>query len=59
MRQETKVCEGKITINEDGEEREIIVPLTVIETYHENGRKDCTIQVPRISTKSKTQNEEK
>ena len=42
---------GHATIKVDGVLRTVDLPLKIIETYHEDGRKDCTVQVPRIETK--------
>ena len=57
-REETRVQDGKMMIQKDGEIIEISVPLTITDTFHDDGRKDVTIQVPQISTGSKTNEEE-
>ena len=57
-REETRVQDGKMMIQKDGEIVEISVPLTITDTFYDDGRKDVTIQVPSISTGSKTNEEE-
>lgn len=57
-REETRVQDGKMMVQKDGEIIEISVPLTITDTFHDDGRKDVTIQVPQISTGSKTNEEE-
>ena len=57
-REETRVEDAKMMIQKDGEIVEISVPLTITDTFHDDGRKDVTIQVPSISTGSKANEEE-
>jgi hypothetical protein len=55
MRQEIKIQNGTISITQNGKTEEITVPLKIIETYHDDGSKDCTIQVPPLNTKASYQ----
>ena len=52
---ETRTQTGRITAIVNGEPRSIEVPLTIIDTYYPDGRKDCTIQVPRLEVNPQSQ----
>ena len=56
-REETRVEDAKMTVQKDGEFIEISVPLTITDTFHDDGRKDVTIQVPEITTGSRANQE--
>jgi len=57
-REETRVEDAKMTVQKDGEFIEISVPLTITDTFHDDGRKDVTIQVPEITTGSTANKED-
>jgi len=52
MRTETTKQKGSVSYYEDGEEKTQEVMLTIVETYHDDGSKDVTVIVPRVSTRS-------
>ena len=45
--------QGSVSVLVGGQTRTVPVTLTIIETYWESGRKDCTVKVPKLETKSK------
>ena len=48
-RVEERVQMGKLNARmPDGTTKEVDVPLTIVDTYHDDGRKDVLIKVPRL-----------
>jgi hypothetical protein len=52
---ETRTQTGRINAIVNGEPRSIDVPLTIIDTYYPDGRKDCTVQVPKLEVNPQSQ----
>ena len=52
---ETRTQIGRIKAVVNGVERTIEVPLTIIDTYYPDGRKDCTVQVPKLEVNPHSQ----
>ena len=52
---ETRTQMGRINAIVNGQMRFIEVPLTIIDTYYPDGRKDCTVQVPRLEVNPQSQ----
>ena len=50
----TRKQQGSITVpGKGGKLSTVPVMLTIVDTYHADGRKDCTIKVPPLKTVSK------
>lgn len=52
---------GEITVGTRvlGERKTVPIELTIVDTYHEDGRKDVTIKVPKIMVGAKNPLENK
>jgi len=48
MREETHKEQASMTVMVDGKPQVVPVELEVTDTYHDDGRKDVTIKVPRL-----------
>lgn len=53
MRVETKQQQGSVNVLVEGKAVKVPVTLTIVETYHDDGRKDCLVKVPKISAGAK------
>jgi hypothetical protein len=52
-RTERRQQQGCVTKTINGKPVRVPVVLTIEDTYYEDGRKDCTIKVPRLGTSAK------
>lgn len=52
-RVETRKQQGSYTVLRGGKKQVIPITLTITDTYYADGRKDCTISVPRLGIKAK------
>ena len=50
-RVETETRIGHVTALVRGVEKRIPISLTIVNTYHDDGRKDCEVRVPKLEMK--------